>query len=293
MAWQPQPGGLEQILQLLRESQSIDCAVQHQVQSKLEEWNKYPDFNNYLIYILTNPATADETTRSLSGLILKNNVRTSYQSFPDEVREYIKRECLNSLRDSSSIIRATVGIIITTIASCGELVNWTELLPTLYQLICSEDHAIVEGAFGALQKICEDLADVLCSDTLSKPLEAMLPKFIQFFKHPSAKVRYHALICVNQFIPIQAEAIMNIIDQYVEAIFTLASDTDTEVKKHVCRSLVALFEIRPDTLLPHISQVIEVSIVYRISPSILIHLSIATLHLLYASLVFQLVMQTQ
>ncbi len=73
--WKPQAEGLQQIIQLLKESQSIDNTVQKNVQKvniaqsltfakfshlisyfcfkKLEELNKYPDFNNYLIFILT------------------------------------------------------------------------------------------------------------------------------------------------------------------------------------------------------------------------------------------------
>lgn len=42
---------------------------------KLEELNQNPDFNNYLIYVLTKLKTEDEPTRSLNGSILKNNSR--------------------------------------------------------------------------------------------------------------------------------------------------------------------------------------------------------------------------
>lgn len=49
----------------------------------------------------------DEPTRSLSGLILKNNV-THFQNFPNGVMNFIKSECLNN-GDSSPLIRATVG----------------------------------------------------------------------------------------------------------------------------------------------------------------------------------------
>lgn len=51
----------------------------------------------------------DEPTRSLSGLILKNNVKAHYQSFPQPVAEFIKQECLNNIGDASSLIRATIG----------------------------------------------------------------------------------------------------------------------------------------------------------------------------------------
>lgn len=46
-----------------------------------------------------------------------------------------------------------------------------------------------QGAFGALQKICEDSAEILDSDVLDRPLNIMIPKFLQFFKHSSPKIR--------------------------------------------------------------------------------------------------------
>ncbi|NXG54922.1 TNPO1 protein, partial [Hemiprocne comata] len=82
------------------------------------------------------------------------------------------------------------GILITTIASKGELQNWPELLPKLCSLLDSEDYNTCEGAFGALQKICEDSAEILDSDVLDRPLNIMIPKFLQFFKHSSPKIRY-------------------------------------------------------------------------------------------------------
>lgn len=54
-------------------------------------------------------APPDEPTRSLSGLILKNNVKAHYQSFPPNVADFIKRECLNNIGDPSPLIRATIG----------------------------------------------------------------------------------------------------------------------------------------------------------------------------------------
>lgn len=53
--------------------------------------------------------SADEPTRSLSGLILKNNVKAHYQNFPPAVADFIKRECLNNIGDPSPLIRATIG----------------------------------------------------------------------------------------------------------------------------------------------------------------------------------------
>uniref|UniRef100_A0A8C1RBS7 Transportin 1 n=2 Tax=Cyprinus carpio TaxID=7962 RepID=A0A8C1RBS7_CYPCA len=107
--WKPDEQGLQQILHLLKESQSPDTSTQRSVQQKLEQLNQYPDFNNYLIFVLTKLKTEDEPTRSLSGLILKNNVKAHYQNFPNGVSDFIKNECLQNIGDSSPLIRATVG----------------------------------------------------------------------------------------------------------------------------------------------------------------------------------------
>ena len=68
------------------------------------------------------------------------------------------------------------GILITTIASKGELSSWPELLPTLCNMLDSDNYDACEGSFGALQKICEDSAEVLDSDTVSRPLNILIPK---------------------------------------------------------------------------------------------------------------------
>ncbi|CAB1445740.1 unnamed protein product [Pleuronectes platessa] len=235
--WKPDEQGLQQILQLLKESQSPDTSTQRSVQQRLEQLNQYPDFNNYLIFVLTKLKSEDEPTRSLSGLILKNNVKAHYQNFPNGVSDFIKNECLQNIGDTSPLIRATVGILITTIASKGELQNWPELLPKLCLLLDSEDYNTCEGAFGALQKICEDSAEILDSDMLI--------------------IRSHAIACVNQFIISRTQALMLHIDSFIENLFALATDEEPEVRKNVCRALVMLLEVRLDRLLPHMHNIIE------------------------------------
>lgn len=52
-------------------------------------------------------------------------------------------------------------------------------------------YRILQGAFGALQKICEDSAEVLDSGAFGseRPLDILIPKFLDFFKHSSPKIR--------------------------------------------------------------------------------------------------------
>ncbi|OXB60203.1 hypothetical protein ASZ78_008166 [Callipepla squamata] len=266
-AWELELALLDSV-KLARRERSIVCAFLGQF-AKLEQLNQYPDFNNYLIFVLTKLKSEDEPTRSLSGLILKNNVKAHFHNFPNEVTDFIKSECLNNIGDSSPLIRATVGILITTIASKGELQNWPELLPKLCSLLDSEDYNTCEnveqvygllfkqGAFGALQKICEDSAEILDSDVLDRPLNIMIPKFLQFFKHSSPKIRSHAVACVNQFIISRTQALMMHIDAFIENLFALATDEEPEVRKNVCRALVMLLEVRMDRLLPHMISIVE------------------------------------
>lgn len=155
------------------------------------------------------------------------------------------------------MIRATVGILITTIASKGDLVNWQDLLPALCQLLDSDDYNTCEGSFGALQKICEDCAEQLDSPQLQQSLAIMIPKFLQFFKHGESKIRSHAISCVNQFIICRTQALMSHIDAFIEGLFSLANDEDIEVRKNVCRALVMLQEVRMDKLRPQMKNIIE------------------------------------
>ena len=43
-------------------------------------------------------------------------------------------------------------------------------------------------------------------------------------------------------------------------LFALATDEESEVRKNVCRALVMLLEVRMDRLLPHMHNIIEVSL---------------------------------
>jgi transportin-1 len=50
---------------------------------------------------------------------------------------------------------------------------------------------------------------------------------------------------------------MSNIDIFLENLFQLANDTDADVRKHVCRALVMLVEVRIERLIPHMQQIIE------------------------------------
>ena len=123
----------------MQESQSPDTATQREVQKRLEELNQYPDFNNYLIYVLTKMTDQDDATRSLSGLILKNNVKAHFNKFPTEVAVFIKAECLSAVGDPSPLIRATVSRIPNQIHKSYPLISIYDLTLRSQSLISISD----------------------------------------------------------------------------------------------------------------------------------------------------------
>lgn len=213
------------------------------------------------MFVLTKLTTEDEPTRSLSGLILKNNVKTHFNNLLPNVTNFIKTECLLAIGDPSPLIRATIGILITTVASKGDISSWPELLPALCNMLDSPDYNMCEGAFGALHKICEDSAESLDANPNNKPLNILIPKFLQFFNHSSSKIRSYAIGCVNQFIIQRSQALMVHIDAFLQNLFQVATDDDAEVRKNVCRALVMLLEVRLDRLMPDIDNIIEYMLV--------------------------------
>lgn len=96
------------------------------------------------MFIFTTLATEDEPTRAIAGLILKNNVKLYYSSFPDEIRSFIHQHSMLAIDDHSPLIRATAGTLISTIAMRGGLKNWPSLLPTLCQYIESMNYFTCE-----------------------------------------------------------------------------------------------------------------------------------------------------
>ena len=54
---------------------------------------------------------------------MKNNVKAHFNQFPNDVATFIKGETLKAVGDPSTLIRATLGILITTIASKGNILD--------------------------------------------------------------------------------------------------------------------------------------------------------------------------
>ncbi|CAG8578642.1 5696_t:CDS:10 [Ambispora gerdemannii] len=257
MEWGPQPEGLSQLLQLLKDSVSPNNEIHNQIQQKLESFNKIVDYPNYLVYILTQMSQEDASTRAIAGLLLKNTIRTYFQTIQPDVLGYVKALTIKGLGDPDTMVRGIVGNVITTIVTRGGISDWPQVITSLMELLDSSDYNYLEGAFGALQKICEDSARELDQDIGgTRPLNYIIPKILPFFDSPHFKIRVYAISCINQFILMRSESLVLHIDAFVNALFKRASDENSEVRKNVCQALVMLLEVRPDKLIPEIENVV-------------------------------------
>ncbi|VDK37653.1 unnamed protein product [Gongylonema pulchrum] len=174
----------------------------------------HPEFCCYLVFILSEVKDEQVANRSLAGLILKNSIRILWGRLPEPVKQYVKNKTLLAISDPHSLIRATVGIIITTIVVHEGIAQWPTLLPMLCSMLDSSD---------------EHLQEVHSADMLGpqEHLNTLIPKLLCFFNSPSAKLRALALNSVNCVLLVQTEPLNNIMDVFLQQLFARANDADT------------------------------------------------------------------
>ncbi|GLJ54534.1 hypothetical protein SUGI_1171160 [Cryptomeria japonica] len=257
--WQPQEEGLREICGLLEEYRS-PTSDQARIWQQLQRYSQFPDFSNYLAFILARAEGKSVEVRQAAGLLLKNNLRTTFSLITPPYQQYIKSELLPCLGAPDRHLRSTVGTVVSVIVQQGQVQGWPELLQALVQCFDSNDFNLMEGALDALSKICEDIPDGLDADVpgfQERPINIFMPRLFQFFQSPYVSLRKLALSSVNQYIVLMPTALLLSMDQYLQGLFTLAHDPAAEVRKLVCAALVQLLEVRPDFLQPHMRNVIE------------------------------------
>ncbi|XP_055815498.1 transportin-1 isoform X1 [Solanum dulcamara] len=257
--WQPQEEGFKEICGLL-EQQMSQTSDKSQIWQQLQHYSQFPDFNNYLAFILARAEGKSVDIRQAAGLLLKNNLRSAFQNMPLANQQYIKSELLPSLGVADRHIRSTAGTIISVLVQIDGIAGWPELLQALVSSLDSSDVNHVEGAMDALSKICEDVPQLLDSDISGlseRPITVFLPRFIQLFQSPHASLRKLSLSSVNQYIMLMPKVLHLSMDKYLQGLFLLANDPAPEVRKLVCAAFVQLIEVRPAVLEPHLRNVME------------------------------------
>ena len=155
--------------------------------------------------------------RIAAGLQIKNNLSRHFDDISPEARQYIKSEVLVSLADSSPVVRNTSGSIVTgIISSGGGLASWPELLGVLVSFLDNPNMNVVDGALSTLHKICKDHNEELESSTYHEALQALIPRFLSFFRSPHEQFRRVALSCINQFIVHMPEALLSNLETFLQ-----------------------------------------------------------------------------
>ncbi|CAJ2508129.1 Uu.00g093150.m01.CDS01 [Anthostomella pinea] len=272
MAWQPVPESLSQLAACLKDSLSgFDKAAQKQAELMLTQAKSSPDINNYLVYLFSSqdPPSGLQCSpqdyylvRSAAAIMLKNNVKTSFKQIPESSLSLIKMAIPMGLQDKNSQMRNYAGNIATELIRRGGLMSWPELLPELLKMLSNENGQVTneaqEGSMAAMAKICEDNTKLLERELNGqRPLNFILPKLIEATKSPLARVRANALTAINVFTPRKSQAMLNSIDDLLQHLFALATDSSPDVRRQVCRAFVQLVETRPDKLQPHLSGLVD------------------------------------
>jgi transportin-1 len=96
-----------------------------------------------------------------------------------------------------------------------------------------------------------------CEINGMRPLQILVPKFLEATQHPDPRIRCHALNCLNQFVQTSSAALHDHMDTFIQALFKRASDENEQVRRFVCQALVLILGARPDKLLPELPSVVE------------------------------------
>lgn len=96
--------------------------------------------------------------------------------------EYIKAEVLPALGDSSADVRRALSSVVTSIVTHLPSVShgWPELVPFLVQLLSSGNLDAMDGAFMALNKVCEDSASKLDDGGEEQPINMLVSGLVLF-----------------------------------------------------------------------------------------------------------------
>ncbi len=116
-----------------------------------------------------------------------------------------------------------------------------------------------QAAFNVFAKLAEDLPAELenCVINGVRPIEVLVPGWIQAAEFSERRIRAHALNSLNRMTDIASPTLMAHIDPFIQALFRLASDEDANVRRFVCQAFVCLLRTRADKLMPEMGNVVD------------------------------------
>jgi transportin-1 len=120
---------------------------------------------------------------------------------------------------------------------------------------------LTKGAFGALEKICEDSAGDI--DYAHPQLAAtLLQHILQHINNPNEVIRACALKCTNQFLCIRSNAIWDHFDEFLQMLYKLTNDPGIKMKRYVCQAFNHVVELDSNALIPVLESVVDFMLVH-------------------------------
>ncbi|KAL2912933.1 hypothetical protein HK105_207604 [Polyrhizophydium stewartii] len=250
----PNHDDLARLVHLFVQSTQGNSTVQQQVMQQLRSLSTVPDFPNYLAYIFAL-TTQPVPVRTVAGLTLKNSIREAGAAPHPQALDFVKAACLQALADQEPIIRSTSGTVITTIHKMHPNL-WPEVVPKLLEFTEAGNGQLTEGSMDALRKICEDSCNEL-DEGDPNVFAYLIQKLLQHMRHENPKVRTAAIESLNQFILMRAEPLFVHLNTFIATIYQLTSDTTKSVRRAICQSLVLVFEVAPEAIIPELNNVVN------------------------------------
>ncbi|QPG73463.1 hypothetical protein FOA43_000774 [Brettanomyces nanus] len=259
-AWTPNPEALNQIVQILSGTLASDTSTRVQATKALEKVKSELDFDNYLLHILAEGGQLEPQVRASAGLLIKNDLIKNWANKTTDLREHILQDIPKGLLDGQNLVRNITGNVITTLFSILGVSQWPNILPNLMQLATGDAGTTEsqEGAMSTLVKICEDSAWLLDREyDGQRPLNYMVPRFIELTSSPSGRVRALALSCLNHILIIKSQSILVNLDQFMARLFSMATDPDPKVRIGLCIAFSSILDATPQQILPHLDGIID------------------------------------
>jgi hypothetical protein len=143
--------------------------------------------------------------RQLAGLITKNYVCGHLMEFPFQAQQLLINFVLSVLNDYDSNIRRTAAIVVSKIAELFPIESWgPQMLPSLFRMLdvaLIEQYAdAVDGSLQAIRRICEDSVHKLSMDSVTCPLDVLVPKLLSLMTCPDYRLRLNAIESYNSIL---------------------------------------------------------------------------------------------
>lgn len=254
MAWQPHRDTLNHIVKLL-ESSTVASKGSDQLR-ELERFNQMPEFTLYLLHVLSS-RHYEGAIRMCAGILLKNYLSKVGCSPSDGETLAMKNEIVKLIADPDLTVRRTAGMVISALIGVCGFKGWPGVMEFLVNCLDQQDANIVDGAFSALEKICEDYTHKLDSEKAGRPLNYMFPKLLHHFKNPVKDFRLSALNCITKFLHSCPNQMVVNMSNFLDGFFYLANDPDLTVRKRVVAAFLILTETHPTTLTNYFPKLVE------------------------------------